>query len=207
MPGIPAIEPYPMPSAGELPANTARWTPDADRAVLLVHDMQRFFVRALPDQPRHELVSNAAELRDRCAALSIPVAYTAQPGGMSDAERGLLKDFWGAGMRVDPEDRQVIEPLTPARDDWLLTKRRYSAFFRSGLLERMREHGRDQLLLCGVYAHIGVLATAIESFGHDIETFLVADAVADFSAGHHAMALRYAADRCAVVTTTKGVLA
>lgn len=39
MSGIPTIEPYPTPSAGGLPANTARWTPDPDRAVLLVHDM------------------------------------------------------------------------------------------------------------------------------------------------------------------------
>ncbi|MEU7687467.1 hypothetical protein AB0B67_39230, partial [Streptomyces spectabilis] len=36
--------------------------------------------------------------------------------------------------------------------------------------------------------------------------FVVADAVADFSADDHAMALRWAAGRCAVVTTTDEVL-
>ncbi|MEU6223071.1 isochorismatase family protein [Streptomyces sp. NPDC047042] len=209
MAGIPPIQPYPMPQAADLPANTASWRAEPDRAVLLVHDMQRYFVRQFPagEAPGAELVDNAALLRERAVALGIPVAYTAQPGGMTDEQRGLLRDFWGPGMRVDPADREVVEPLTPGPDDWLLAKWRYSAFFRSDLLERMRAQGRDQLILCGVYAHIGVLMTAVEAFTNDIETFLVADAVADFDLGRHRLALDYAAECCAVVTTTKSLIA
>ncbi|MFF1274242.1 isochorismatase family protein [Streptomyces marokkonensis] len=207
MPGIPPVSPYPMPTAGDLPANTARWTIDPARAVLLVHDMQRYFLRPLPGALRAELVHNAGLLREHCAGLGMPVAYTAQPGGMTEEQRGLLKDFWGPGMRTAPADRQVVDELAPAPGDWHLTKWRYSAFFRSDLLERMRAAGRDQLLLCGVYAHVGVLMTAVEAFTNDIRTFLVADAVADFSQHHHQLALEYAAQRCAVVVTTKEVLA
>ncbi|MDT9701310.1 isochorismatase family protein [Streptomyces sp. P17] len=208
MPGIPPITDYPMPTADQLPANTAHWTVDPARAVLLVHDMQRYFLRAFPEGGcRDTLVANAARLRRRCAGLGVPVAYTAQPGGMTEQERGLLKDFWGSGMTVRPEDRQVHERLAPADGDWTLVKWRYSAFFRSGLLERLRAEGRDQLVLCGVYAHVGVLVTAIEAYSHDIQTFLAADAVADFSAEHHQQALHYAAGRCAMVRTTDDLLA
>ncbi|MFH9685862.1 isochorismatase family protein [Streptomyces sp. NPDC017413] len=207
MRGIPPIEPYELPRAGELPAPVPSWTVDPRRAVLLVHDMQRYFLRALPEPLREQLLSNAVLLRTRCAELGIPVAYTAQPGAMDDAERGLLKDFWGPGMRRSPADREITAELAPARDDWMFTKWRYSAFFRSGLLERMRAHGRDQLIICGVYAHVGVLMTAVDAFTHDIETFLVADAVADFSAADHRLALDYAARRCAVVSTVKEVVA
>ncbi|WP_159767036.1 isochorismatase family protein [Streptomyces sp. HM190] len=207
MAGIPEITPYPMPTAGDLPGNVAQWSVDPDRAVLLVHDMQRYFLRPLPDGLREELVGNALQVREHCAGLGMPVAYTAQPGGMTDEQRGLLKDFWGPGMRTAPADRQVVDGLAPAPDDWQLTKWRYSAFFRSDLLQRMRAAGRDQLVLCGVYAHVGVLMTAVEAFTHDIQPFLVADAVADFSAYHHRLALEYAAQRCAVVVTTKEVLA
>ncbi|MFH9134317.1 isochorismatase family protein [Streptomyces sp. NPDC017524] len=207
MSGIPPIEPYELPRAGELPAPVPSWTVDPRRAVLLVHDMQRYFLRALPEPLREQLLSNAVLLRTRCAELGIPVAYTAQPGAMDDAERGLLKDFWGPGMRRSPADREITAELAPARDDWMFTKWRYSAFFRSGLLERMRAHGRDQLIICGVYAHVGVLMTAVDAFTHDIETFLVADAVADFSAADHRLALDYAARRCAVVSTVKEVVA
>lgn len=205
--GIPAVTPYPMPTAGELPANIADWTVDPDRAVLLVHDMQRYFLQPLPAEgPGDELVRNATLVRERLAALGVPVAYTAQPGGMSPEERGLLADFWGPGMRVDPADRLIVDPLAPRPDDWVLTKWRYSAFFRSDLLERMRREGRDQLVICGVYAHVGVLMTAVEAFTNDIQPFLVADAVADFSQAHHRMALEYAAQRCAVVLTAKEIL-
>ena len=205
--GIPAIEPYPMPAAGKLPDNVAPWVLDPDRAVLLIHDMQRYFLRPLPDTVRHELVRNVALVRERCVELGMPVAYTAQPGGMTDEDRGLLKDFWGVGMKVDPVDRQVVDELSPAADDWLFTKWRYSAFFRSDLLERLAAQGRDQLVICGVYGHVGVLMTAVEAFTHDIQAFLVADAIADFSAEHHQMALEYAATRCAVVLTAKEVCA
>lgn len=207
MAGIPPIEPYALPSARELPDNTAHWTVDPGRAALLVHDMQRYFLRPFPETVRGPLVDNAARLRRRAAELGLPVAYTAQPGGMTERERGLLKDFWGPGMRVDPADREVVEPLAPAPGDAVFTKWRYSAFFRSGLLDWLRGHGRDQLIVCGVYAHVGVLMTAVEAFTHDIQTFLVADAVADFSAGHHRLAVEYAAQRCAVVTTTDTVAA
>ncbi|MFI1940739.1 isochorismatase family protein [Streptomyces purpureus] len=207
MAGIPPIEAYPLPTAGALPPNTPTWSIDPDRAVLLVHDMQRYFLGPFPQPLRDQLVANAAQLRDRCAAHGVPVAYTAQPGGMTPEQRGLLADFWGPGMKVDPADREVVAPLAPTAADWLLTKWRYSAFFKTDLLERMRFHGRDQLIICGVYAHVGVLASAVEAFTNDIETFIVADAVGDFSEAEHWQAVDYAAKRCAVVTTTKEALA
>ncbi len=209
MAGIPPIEPYPMPTADELPGNIAGWVVHPDRAVLLIHDMQRYFLDRLPQgRPlRDELVANAALLRAGCARLGIPVAYTAQPGGMTQEQRGLLKDFWGPGMRVDPADRQIVSALAPAAGDWMLAKWRYSAFFGSDLLARMRRHGRDQLVICGVYAHVGVLMTAVDAFTNDIQPFMTADAVADFSISYHRLAIEYAAQRCAVVATTTQLLA
>lgn len=206
MPGIPEIVPYPMPV--DLPANTARWTVDPRRAVLLVHDMQRFFLRPFGGRaPVTDLVANAARLRRTAASLGIPVAYTAQPGGMTVAQRGLLKDFWGPGMTPSSADREVVAPVAPADGDWLLTKWRYSAFFNTELRARMWRAGRDQLVICGVYAHVGVLMSAVEAFTYDIQPFLVADAVADFSEAEHRLALDYVAGRCGVVTTTDDVLA
>ncbi|GIH92304.1 isochorismatase family protein [Planobispora siamensis] len=202
---IPPIQPYPMPS--DLPANRVDWRPDPRRAVLLVHDMQNYFLRAFtPGQsPLVELMSNVLALREHCADLGVPVVYSAQPGGQSPEERGLLLDFWGGGIGHDPQEARIVEELAPRPGDVLLTKWRYSAYQRTGLAELMAAQGRDQLVICGIYAHIGVLMTACEAFMRDVQTFVVADAVADFSLDHHRMALTYAAERCAVTVTTRQV--
>ncbi|MDK9496113.1 isochorismatase family protein [Streptomyces katrae] len=206
---IPVIEPYPMPTAQDVPAGRAKWTIRADRAVLLVHDMQRYFLKAFPPHqaPVTELVENTGRVRDACAAHGIPVVYTAQPGDMTPQERGLLADFWGPGMGAVQEDREIADRVAPTAGDTVLTKWRYSAFTRTDLLRLMRDNDRDQLIICGVYAHIGCLMTACEAFSLDIKPFLVADATADFSAAHHRMALTYAAQRAAAVRSTAAVLA
>ncbi|GGQ43747.1 isochorismatase family protein [Couchioplanes azureus] len=206
--GIPRITPYPMPAPAELPSNTAGWRLDPRRALLLVHDMQRFFVRPFPadQEPVVALIDNTARILSACRAQDVPVAYTAQPGRMTDEQRGLLKDFWGPGMTGEPGDREIVAELAPRPRDEVFTKWRYSAFHRSGLNELLRREGRDQLIVCGVYAHVGILMTASDALAHDVQAFVVADATADFSADHHRSALRYAAERCAMVVTSDDVL-
>lgn len=205
MAGLPIIEPYPLPDAGTMPPNVVRWTLRPERAVLLVHDMQGYFLNPLPAALREPLVHNASMVRKQCAAQGVPVAYTTQPGRMTEQDRGLLKDFWGPGMRTEAADRDVVGELAPTPEDLVLTKWRYSAFFRTELLARMREWGRDQLVLCGVYAHVGVLMSAVEAFTNDIQPFFVADATADFSETEHRLALTYVARRCGMVVTTEEV--
>ena len=206
--GIPHIEPYPMPRGEELPGNRVPWTLDPGRSVLLIHDMQRYFLRFFPPgrPPVVDLVDNVRRLRGACAKLDVPVVYTAQPGAMSDDERGLLKDLWGPGMSADPDDRSIVDELAPTAGDQVFTKWRYSAFHRTGLHDLLTRHGRDQLLVCGVFAHVGCLVTACEAFTNDIEAFLVADGMADFTAEYHRLALRYAAERCAMTPTTETVI-
>jgi isochorismate hydrolase len=206
--GIPPIAPYEMPVV-DLAGGGASWRPRADRTALLIHDMQHYFLAPFvrTASPARELIRNARLLRDACTARGVPVAYTAQPGGMSRAERGLLADFWGAGMSAAPEHRRIVDELHPGERDVVFTKWRYSAFHRSGLLSFLRREGRDQLLICGVFAHVGCLMSAQDAFANDIEPFLIADATADFSAQHHASALEYAAARCAAVQSTATVLA
>ena len=206
MAGIPGIEPYPLPTSSDLPKNVVGWTVEPRRAALLVHDMQQYFLRPFPEAMTGQLVSNTVLVRDRCRELGMPVAYTTQPGRMTARQRGLLADFWGAGMESVPSDRDVPEPLAPGQQDRVFTKWRYSAFFGTGLLAWLRRHEVDQLVICGVYAHVGVLMSAVDAFSNDIQPFVVADAIADFSAEDHQLALEYAARNCAVVATAEDVL-
>lgn len=198
---IPTIASYPMPGADRLPANRVDWRPDPARAVLLIHDMQDYFLafydRGLAPVP--ELIGNIRALREACDGAGVPVVYTAQPGEQSASQRGLLQPWWGPGITAKPQLAPVASEIAPRPQDTVLTKWRYSAFVSSDLRERMRAQGRDQLIVCGIYAHIGCMMTVADAFMHDIQPFLVGDAVADFSAQEHAMALDYVSRRCGVV--------
>jgi len=206
MSGISPIASYEIPQG--ITPNVASWRIDPKRAVMLVHDMQEYFLRPFTHSvaPASALIPNASRIKARCEALNIQVAYTAQPGSMTATQRGLLNDIWGPGMKASEEDRQVIEPVAPRDQDWMLTKWRYSAFMKTDLLERMEKGGYNQLIICGVYAHVGILSTAIESYSRDIETFIVSDATADFTQDDHRMALDYAAKNCAVIISTDDVM-
>ncbi|WGV01690.1 isochorismatase family protein [Bacillus altitudinis] len=205
---IPTIPAYPMPSIQDLPENKVNWIPDPKRAVLLIHDMQQYFLNAFQQDtsPITELVQHIEQLRDTCKELGIPVVYTAQPGDQDPKDRALLTDFWGPGLGDDEALIKIIDQLAPSESDTMLTKWRYSAFKKSNFLDLLHEGERDQLIITGVYAHIGCMLTAAEAFMLDIETFFVADAVADFSLKHHKMAMTYAAERCAVTTTTNQII-
>lgn len=197
------------PPVETLPRSRADWQIDPGRAALLVHDMQRHFLR--PFDPHAPVLTQAV---DRIGALTaaarsagMPVIYTAQPGDQSAESRGLLMDLWGPGIAGGDEHEAVADPIAPQPGDHVLTKHRYSAFARTDLADRLTDLDRDQLVITGVYAHIGVLATATEAFSRDLETFVVADAVADFSAERHGQALELAAATCAVVLPAADVIA
>ncbi|MBZ4317853.1 isochorismatase family protein [Streptomyces sp. SCA2-4] len=197
-----------MPRGVRGPAGPALWRFSPDRAALLVHDMQRYFLGcfAADASPRRELTRHTALLLAAAREAGVPVLYTAQPGAMTREQRGLLHRIWGTGMSADPGHQEIDPTVAPREDEPVLTKWRYSSFVRTDLLERLTRMRRDQLVVCGVYAHIGCLVTAVDAFSHDIQPFLVADAMADFTAEYHALALDYARERCAEVTTTAALL-
>lgn len=205
---LPTIPAYELPTAAELPSPRGPWQPQAGRIALLVHDMQRYFLAAFGTDvaPLAPAVANIARLIAYCRAQGIPVFYTAQRGNQDRGDRGLQADLWGPGMRAIGEHEAIIDVLAPADGDHVLVKHRYSAFQRSNLETMMRARGRDQLLVTGVYAHIGCTATVVEAFQRDIETFIAADAVADFSRADHDHALYWIARTCGVAMTTDQLL-
>ena len=204
---IPKIAGYAMPQATDFYANKTNWQLDSQRSVLLVHDMQQYFLEFydLAAEPIPELLQNTQALIAAARAQGIPVVYTAQPGDQTPEHRQLLTDFWGTGLKANPYITKIHDAVVPVEGDIVLTKWRYSAFKFSDLEQRMQNWGRDQLVICGVYAHIGCLMSAAEAFMLNIQPFLVGDALADFSLDEHHMALKYASTRCAQVEATNSI--
>ena len=205
---IPKLQGYALPTALELPENKVNWAFEPSRAALLIHDMQEYFLNFWGEDSEmmETVVANIAALRDFCKKNDIPVYYTAQPKEQSDEDRALLNDMWGPGLTRSPEQQRVIAALAPDTQDTVLVKWRYSAFHRSPLEQMLKETGRNQLIITGVYAHIGCMTTATDAFMRDIKPFFVADALADFSRDEHLMSLKYVAGRSGRVVMTDELL-
>jgi bifunctional isochorismate lyase/aryl carrier protein len=206
--GLPQIPAYDLPGEAELPAPRAPFVLQRSRAALLVHDMQRYFVRPFiqDSAPIAPMTQNITALIAAARTAGVPVFYTAQNVKQDRRDRGLQAELWGPGMSDPAEHRPILPQLAPGVEDFVLEKHRYSAFQRSNLEQLMRARGRGQLIVCGIYAHIGCMLTAAEAFMRDIEPFFVADAVADFSREKHDLAVSYVAAVCGVPLTTRRAL-
>ncbi|MFD9443052.1 isochorismatase family protein [Streptomyces sp. NPDC060006] len=204
---VPVVNSYSMPDRSAVPASGPPWTIDPARAALLVHDMQDHFVQAFPPDcsPVVELIDNIATLRELAGTLGMPIVFSTEPAERPGGQ-GPLTDSWVPADGPEPGGNSaVVSSLTPRVGEHLLVNVRHNAFLRSHLGRLLRSEGRDQLILCGVRAHLGILLTAADAFMHDIQPFVVADAVADLSAEDHSMALRWIA-RTGVVCTTNELI-
>ena len=189
--------------------NLPGWNLQTPGTALLVHDMQRYFLKKfdMHADPMRTALANIESLVDCARGLDLPVFYSAQPGAMTPAQRGLLSDFWGDGMSLSQSDRAIWPSISPHDEAEIVTKWRYSALYKNDLEEKLVKLGVKQLVLVGVYAHVGILSTAIDAYTRDLKVFILSDAVADFSATDHLLGLDIAKRVCSVVCSTTTAIA
>lgn len=203
---IPRIKNYSMPEIKDI-TNKVEWQLRPEKSVLLIHDMQNYFIDFYDKDSEliHVLLNHIEQLKTLCDSLDIPVIYTAQPPNQDPLDRALLTDFWGPGLSDTTYAPKIVGRIKPEKHHHCLSKWRYSAFQKTSLQHFMESHERDQLIICGVYAHIGILTTALEAFMMDIQPFLVGDAIADFTQEEHQWALSYTSQRCGKVESFASV--
>ncbi|GLT17724.1 isochorismatase [Vibrio zhanjiangensis] len=203
---LPTNVSYPMPSKVSF-LNKTDWQLDSNRTVLLIHDMQHYFVDIYePDSfLLPTLLGNIAKIKQWAKRKGIPVIYTQITFNTISHTHALIEDFWGF-EEITPCSKMITPFIAPEEGDIVISKSHYSAMQSDELAQHLQELGRDQLLITGLYANLGCRITATDALKKNIQAFMVSDAVADLSYQDHISALSYVANYTGYVINTQTVL-
>lgn len=192
---------------GDLVAMAAgpEWALDPTRAALLVHDLQPYYLDVLAANVRTRLVAQVERIVGWAAERRMPVIGSGPRPASVLAQRGLLGQLWGLGPTRDQATATAVQGLESDHVRWI-RKRSYSAFFATDLAEELRRLGRDQLVVVGVFATAGVLATTYDAFARDIECIVPIEATADYTGDLHATALTLISALTGRVTTVSQIV-
>lgn len=150
--------------------------------------LKDFVYGSLKSERAQSIVPNIKEVIEKARSSGIPVVYVNDshlPG--IDYELRL----WGEHAVKGSGGSSVIDELKPDKNDFVIEKRRYSAFFETGLDLLLRELGVDTLVLTGIHTHVCVLHTAADAFFRGYNLVIVKDAVNAFTEEDHTWGLKY----------------
>lgn len=159
----------------------------AGRSQLLIIDVQERLVPAM---------SEPANVVSACAFLG-------QAAGLCDVPV-LISEQYPKGL-----GHTVREVLTACAKPAVVTKTAFSAVREAKIIDRLRkkrsDQRRDQIVLCGVEAHVCVLQTALELVAIGFEVFVVADATTSRHLGSRDIALSRMAHAGVIPVTSEMV--
>lgn len=164
------------------------WQLERDSCAVLVHDLLPYYVNVLTAQTRTVVVERCRTIVDWALSQNVPVIASAPRPATDTRQRGLGGLLWGQGPDASEVARSCLSGMDEPGVPWV-RKRSLSAFYATDLEVELRRQGRSQLVVCGVFASQGIVATSFDALARDIELFVVSDAVADYNATLHELAL------------------
>jgi nicotinamidase-related amidase len=132
------------------------------------------------------LFANAVKMIKGAQTLKIPILWNEQ-----------LPDKLGPTI---PEIKEVLSEIQP------FSKNTFSACGLSAFNERLKESGREQILLMGIEAHVCVYQTALDLLSEGYEVHLVVDAVSSRTAESRQIGISSIHDAGARLTTVEQCL-
>jgi len=169
------------------------------RAALIVIDIQAStFIedsaeRSIPNMPGYrDRMLKARDAIDAARASDIPVIFVQEvhrPDGV-DFGRELDGDEDVHCLEDDPRTALAVPEMGVRPGDYVVPKRRYSAFFGTDLEILLRGLKAETLILVGGLTDVCVHYTFVDAHQSDYFTRVIEDCVAGSSQGAHEYALR-----------------
>ena len=126
------------------------------------------------------MAANTALICVAARKAAVPVIFACD-AHIKDLDRELL--LWDEHGMAGGPSAFPLPSLNFAECDYYVPKRRYSAFFQTGLRLLLDELGTSTLLVCGFDTNICVRHTLADAFFNNYDSVVVSDATATFLVG------------------------
>jgi nicotinamidase-related amidase len=100
----------------------------------------------------------------------------------------------------------LLPGLDVAVSDPIVIKKRYSAFFGTGLDDVLQALGCRRLIVAGVNTHACVRATVVDAYQRDYDVIIARDCVESHDEEQHVASLRYMDGKLARGLSNDGIL-
>jgi len=175
---------------------------------LLIIDMVNDYLDRLDEVERTRIVKATNELLASFRAAEFPVIWVRQefepdlsdafPEMRAKAIAVTIKGTRGAELHTDLDHRL---------GDTTIIKKRYSAFFGTGLDMLLARSHVTQVVLCGINTHACIRVAAIDAYQRDLTVAIATDATTSYDLHHAQVSLDYMRDRIASLMTNDEVAA
>ena len=176
------------------------------KPVLIVVDMLLDSLAGLEPDRKARLVHSINELAGVMRSFSHPLVWVRQE--FEPDLRDAFAEMKTKGIRTTIKGTpgcQILPELAFAPFDSVIVKKRYSAFYGTGLDEALLRLGPDAIILAGINTHACIRTTAIDAYQRDWPVVLAADCIDSYDREHHEISLRYMKDKIAAVMTNQEI--
>ncbi len=156
---------------------------------VIVVDMVNDFVTGIMKCDRSsKIIPNIQRLLDFARKKGIPVVFVSDahlPGIDEELE------LWPSHAVIGTKGAEIIDELRPVEGDYTLQKRRYSAFYETGLDLLLRELKVDTVVLVGLVTNVCIQHTAADAFFRGYRIIVPEDCVESLTEEVQKTAIEY----------------
>lgn len=191
------------------PYNQHKMELNREGTALLVIDMQRFFLD--PTSPTftcggQAIIPTLKKLIQFFRAVNLPVIFTQHVHHPGNLDAGIMKWWWPGMCLEGSPDSEITGEIAPLRDEKVILKHRYSAFYNTDLETVLRCLNIKNLVISGIMTNMCCESTARDAYYRDYRVFFLADATGSINEETHLASLLNLAFGFAFVTTADSVL-
>ena len=181
------------------------------RTTLLIVDLQNDFIHFKNSPvyvlPAKKIIPKIVKLLTACRKKKIPIIYTVTSHKKNKSNWALLDKKHNRAYCIENTPGvETIPEINPQEKEYIVKKKRYSAFYKTSLEKLLKRLKVKKLILCGVTTSCCVSSTARDAYFRDYEVVVVSDAVSATHRDLHRTALKYFRENVGLVLKTSEVI-